>query len=570
MHVQPHQVRQLANASENELVAEFSAMRAAQDAKHPHMAANGRSAPSRCSYMALTQSVPTSFQVTARSSMHAPEPVSPRSDQGVHYKGSKGSFSIPFRDGRSPRLHQQPSIDSQKPMTVSEDTIMEDAATQVPTPPVIAPAQTSSNTQPIPTKSPSQRPNNPRAGNLCAQCHSKVIEPDEILSELEGSPVDEKPLQDIGFVAQSNPMQASSLDHESPTGAHDEDHQFKELSPEPRCRPQFAELRPQAQPKPFLRLLDQDEVRVSMNRSSINGGLFSSWAAASESSDDDNPSPAPGTQQQGPSPQQRIANRLKQRGTKATKAQPKYRAPPTPPPVLPLPSVPLNQPPLNKPKPSGYPRHASREKLKDFAVIEEEEETVPEEVPDAPAIAPVIGRRPSIKNVRFKSDESLIEGEVQEQVHRVQESLDDLQENLSRLEVDLSRRPSHSKHKRTPSGSSKHSHKSSDSSQGSSTRHRSTRTYSPSSHRRRRTNSSSGNKPQAFPERRSSRGAALANQYARSKAIGSQLGSPPAISPKVRGPLPPLPSPANPPPVGKDERHYSTGSATIPASIAVQ
>ena len=579
MHVQPHEVRQLAGASGNDLVAEFSAIRAAQSARGGAAVMDSRQASSRCSLLPLThQSVPTSFQVTARSSMHDPESVSPRSEPTTHYISSKGSFSMPFKDGKSPKLQQKPSVDSGRSMPISGETIIEEA-------PLL-----NSSDSPV-------RKRDPRAGNLCSHCHSRVIEPTESPWGSEASPIDEK-LQPFNFFIEDPKLEASlATDMISIPTEVIEQPEFKQLNAVTRPKVDKCQLKkPPTDRTHIIRPLDPDEVRVSMNRSSISGGLFSSWAAASDSSSDDE-----GGREKSRRPpltaQQRIAHRLRQRGARGLKSRPTYQPPATPPPMLPLPSVPPNQCPPPKMEANNAAKADATNGVNDFAIIEEEEDSATDSAPfgGPEGVTPleVPDRRPSVKNVRFESDETIIAKSEkptynirEESLDRVQATLDDLQDNLARLEVDLARRPSDASStpkrtlsdaslrlKRRPSDSGKHLRKATDPSQTSSPGSKTFEgrlTATDNAHRRQRTSSGIGPKLPTVTENRNSGVPQVPNQPINAKMLESIYGPQQTDPSKLHAPLPALPPHAKPVDMKADERHYSSGSATIPTSIAVQ
>ena len=416
MHIQPHQFRSLAKKSQNDLIAEFSAMRAAQSATGRVDAPDSLKRSSRNSFVGATQSVPASFQVTARSSLYAPEPTSPRSDQGTRHVGTKGSFSLPFRDGNSPKLQQESSNEGLN-APITEDQIPEDVQPR-------PPSETASTSRSRSSASKFFAPATPRT--------------------LDGSPVSSTSLRpDDSF--STTTMEGLKTGF-WPSAAEQESFDFKELSPV-KTRRGRALLAPQYRfPASAALVHDLDDFRVSMNRSSVDCGLFSSWAADDDSSDDEDevmshaPAPSRTLRKKGP-------NRLLQKAIWNSHGIGVYTAPLKPPPACPLPRVPDTHSPIsqksdgaqekleheNEPNPDAHPADAALSAVVDDA-------TKPADIPHQCFPA----RRSSSKSVRFKADDTFIpnkcvkEHEGDTSMTRVQATLDDLRNNISQLEIDLS------------------------------------------------------------------------------------------------------------------------------------
>ena len=423
MHVQPQQFKHMAKKSQNDLIAEFSAMRAAQTATGRCEGPEGSSSPT--SYVGMTQSVPASFQTTARSSIHAAEPTSPQSDQGIRYIGSKGSFSTPFRDGKSPRLQQQSSAEF--PIMQITDTKLLDSE------------------EPRPDK-PGDKTKTLQNEPVCAHCHSRVGS--------SSTPSESDPPSAHEQAQTSEPQEIASqtgLKTVLFSSFSDQDSgEFKELSaPKPRRVPgrqgAYIHHRPAGPKLPQL-----DEMRVSMNRSSVNGGLFSSWAADDDSSEEETES-SPTTNTASESPKRAPLPNYLQRAINNGKASPAHLPPSLPPPTTPLPSVPEDQ---SSPSNQGHRCSPTEEKsdgdvsaaLEDAA---QEADAIEWGFASSQAVSdnqqPLQSRRPSVKNVRFKTEDTLISEPASERqtsdasLDQVQATLDDLRTNISRLEIDLKR-----------------------------------------------------------------------------------------------------------------------------------
>ena len=532
MHVLPDQFRKLADASQNELVAEFSAIRAAQSARRHLDGVDAGQIASGSTHSGLTQSAPSSFQVTARSSVHVPEPCSPtsQSDEGIQYVASKASFSMPFRDGQPPKLRRKhPSTESNKITSTSDDTVIGDAPLED-------------------VDHHSMRYRDTRGGALCTRCACRINESD-IPTEANATPA--RP-----SLARSKSDLSTYTNKGLETGFHSspyerDDGEFKELGSELGVKPSLHQAQPDAYGNMPITSLKYSNVRPHLRQSPINGGLFSSWATTSESSDDVDAVVAQ-EQNSVPSPQQKIAKRLMKRVSRRAKVAQTYQAPTSPPPMSPLPRVPETLCPTSRSPTDSPLKVKAKQQPRSSTVLELSEPiTEVDEPQDPPKVIPENGptRQRSIKNVRFKTDYTMInntnnsdstqQADRNERHDRFQVTLDDLQKNLSRLETDLTRRPSNSS--KTSSARPK-------TSDGKMT---------PADDIKRHRGINSGGRTRSL----------ISNRPKRSKSIGYPH-PPPADLSKLYAPLPPLPPNARI--INKMEGRYSRDrSVTVPTTAAI-
>lgn len=423
MHVQPHQFRGLANKNQNDLIAEFSAMRAAQSATRQAHRPNGVQQSSRSSCAGAIHSLPASFQATARTSMQVPEPASPRSDKGVRHIETKGSFSVPFRDGKSPKLQQKSSTELLS-MPVTESRLLDNH-------------QIDMNNQ-MATRTESH------SCSTCTHCASRAVSLDGA-TELDASPT----TPNVTRVDDS----ISTVTVEGlktgywPSPSEREGCDFKALSSMKKSR----EAATHPHPQPHLPgspsfLQEVEEMRASMNRSSVTGGLFSSWAADDDSSEDGDEAPA-----RVPAPlrvpKQKNRNRLLLKALHNSKGLGTYTAPAKPPPDCPLPQVP-NTPSFEVKQDSGTSIRCESINIAKPAVggTDNREDACDDNVVRVADSTPnnAFANRPNSKTVRFDVEERFTRDRVSTQLPsntsmgRVQATLDDLRSDISRLEIDLS------------------------------------------------------------------------------------------------------------------------------------
>ena len=446
MHIEPHQFRRLANKSQNDLIAEFSALRAAQNAHGQPDGIDPTKYSSRNSVVGPSNSVPASNQITARSSVYVPEPASPVRNRPVQqvsnhvtrHISTKGSFSVPFRDGRSPKLQQHASTELLS-MPISESRLLDQGSG----------LSNSHNT----AKS------HPQDQSLCTRCASRVVQPNKPVKPEVSTKLDRSP--DGNSTALDPPTGLKTSYWPSPCAGGS--CEFKKLPPKSRVQfsghktraptsppkpqslaPKLHHLQP---PSPFLP--DLGEMRVSMNRSSVSGGLFSSWAADDDSGDEADPAPTP-TSPLSPSDvnhttKPKARNRPLQKGVHNGKNTSLYTAPMKPPPAGPLPRVP-ETPPLPKQERADASKGEPKPLLDDSPSAEESTDSALEDdtkrfVHGTNKALP--RRRPSNKSVRFQTSEVHIPEEKtnsqasDSSLDRVQQTLDDLRNNISRLEVDF-------------------------------------------------------------------------------------------------------------------------------------
>lgn len=119
-HTRPHDFRKMGAASENDLLAEFSAVRAAQTSRQHVHGMKLSDLSSRNSVAEYAASVPSLSSDSSRSSIHNPRTSAPLTKRHMRPIRSKESFSLPFRDGHCRYRAVEPRTPSGPPSSPAD------------------------------------------------------------------------------------------------------------------------------------------------------------------------------------------------------------------------------------------------------------------------------------------------------------------------------------------------------------------------------------------------------------------------------------------------------------------